>query len=87
MTALGLVQTAKVMEDSMDSHDGHDHRRRKRAVPDNESYVRISVDTFPYTRISFINLISYQIYDNEYNFVFSAKQMLQRGRNPGHLQR
>uniref|UniRef100_K1QHW1 Zinc transporter ZIP12 n=1 Tax=Magallana gigas TaxID=29159 RepID=K1QHW1_MAGGI len=38
MTALGLVQTAKVMEDSMDSHDGHDHRRRKRAVPDNESY-------------------------------------------------
>lgn len=42
MTALGLVQTAKAMEDSMDSHDGHDHRRRKRAVPDaltgNESF-------------------------------------------------
>lgn len=33
----------------MDSHDGHDHRRRKRAVPDNESYVRISVDIFAYT--------------------------------------
>lgn len=55
MTALGLVQTAKAMEDNMDSHDGHDHRRRKRAVPDaltgNESFVRISLDTFVYTCI------------------------------------
>lgn len=54
MTALGLVQTAKVMEDSMDSHDGHDHRRRKRAVPDNESYVRISVDILAYTVYVFL---------------------------------
>lgn len=44
LTALGLVQTTKAVEEAMDDHDGHDHRRRKRALPDfltgNDSYVR-----------------------------------------------
>nr|XP_022289112.1 zinc transporter ZIP10-like [Crassostrea virginica] len=42
LTALGLVQTTKAVEEAMDDHDGHDHRRRKRALPDfltgNDSY-------------------------------------------------
>lgn len=54
MTTLGLVQTSNTMPETGDSHDGHDHRRRKRALPTSPSFVCIQIfyNTLVYQNLS-----------------------------------